>query len=187
MGEPKKTWRRILTQGALAPLGTPGEHFKSFFKSTFGTTGSLTERFLSNSFISSLTAVAGVAGGIYIGAQIGGGIGIGLGIAAIIPSYIAASATCIGVIAAGSAITGIVHGSFKVLRNVFERENLIYGPEPKPLAPTMTSPKPAESKETAQPDFATAASPAPTTEDNLKKLDKILGEHKRRPMPPTNS
>lgn len=180
MSEPKKTWKRILTEGALAPLGTPAEHLKSFFKNNFSKEGSLLDRFLGNSFISSLTAVGGVGGGIFTGVKIGGLAGFGIGAAAIVPSYIAAGAACLGVIAAGAAVTGAVHGVFKVLRNVFEHENLIYGPEPKPLIiKILPREEPATKNGSPQPDFSLAAKPA--TESNIQKLDKILGEHKKRP------
>ena len=189
MNEPDKTWKRIFSEGALAPLGMPVEHFKIFYKNNFSPNKNPIDQ-PSNTFITSLNAVSGVAGGFYAGslatASLGLLPGVALGLIAIIPSYAAATAACLGIVAAGACVTGVVHGTFKVLRNILEHEDLLYGPKslpktPKPPHPATVNDPQGKTPPAIAPDFKTAAI-APKAEDaNIEKLDKIIGQHKRRP------
>lgn len=184
----KRTWKRIWTQGILAPLGMPYVHARTFFRHNFGENGSVSDRLQGNAFVSSVMSLGAMAGGGLAYAKVGGLLGLGAGFAALVPAYAATGLGVLGVIAAGSTLTGGVHGLCKVVRNVFERENLIYGREPEvPVSKLVNAapesvPVPVENTET---DFnAAARKQERIAQERIKRLDEIAAKNPRRGMGP---
>lgn len=178
-----KKWKRMLTEGVLAPLGMPYVHARSFFRKGFGVKGSVSGRLQDNPFVSSLMSVGGLAGGGIVFYKIGGIMGGLAGFAAMIPAYGATGLGVLGAIGAGACLTGGIHGLFKVARNAFERHNLLYGPEPVVVAENRLPAAPVEPGPAigASDEFERAARKQdPTTQEKIDKLEKSL---KIRPRP----